>query len=113
MNRTTWANLAIELVRADPRASDLELVRRWVVRVQDDDDLLNACLQQGGNRAIAMARDYIAREQRAAKRRERQKELAIMLAKAAADQQANLKRIVDKIGSVVRGNTTANSGERE
>src|SRR5262249_19878759 len=41
---TSLTSLAIEVVRDDPETSDAKLVRRWVVRVQDDDDLLEACL---------------------------------------------------------------------
>ena len=86
---TTLANLALALIRDHPGASDLKLVGYWVDQVRNDDVLLDACLQQQANRAIANAHDFIAREQRAKKRQERQKKLATMLAKAAADQQAS------------------------
>jgi hypothetical protein len=101
MSRTTLANLALKLIHDHPGASDLELVRRWVACVQGDNDLLNACLQREGNRAIAMARDFLARERRAAKRRERQKELVSMMAKAAADQHDNLKHIIGNMKKLI------------
>ena len=54
-NRTTLAKLALALIHDHPRASDLELVRRWVACVRGDDDLLNACLQQQANRALVIS----------------------------------------------------------
>jgi hypothetical protein len=108
-NRTTLANLAIALVRADPKTSDFGLAQRWVARVQNDGDLLNACLQQGANRAIALARDFIGREQKAEQRRIRQEKLGLVLSKAGREARGQakallgderFKRFVDYIGDV-------------
>jgi hypothetical protein len=105
---TTLTELAIGLVHDDPEATDSKLVRRWMVRVQDDDDLLEACLKEQGNRAIAIARSFAIREQESdvgtttVKKHKRRKKVAAMLSKAAIKARDILFNLVAENGKKIR-----------
>jgi gas vesicle protein len=100
-NSTSLTDLAIEIVRDDPETSDGKLLRRWVVKVQDDDELLEVCLKEQGSRAIAIARSFIAREQEgeenktSVKQHERRK-------KTAAEVRNTLFNLVAENGKKIR-----------
>jgi hypothetical protein len=93
-NRTTLVNLAIALVRNDPKTADFRLSQRWIARVQDDEDLRNACIQQGAYRAVAAARNFIACEQWAVQRHIQRERIYAVLAKAASEAREQTRTIL-------------------
>lgn len=102
---TSLTDLAIEIVRNDPEVADGKLLRRWMVQVQDDDDLLEACLKEQGARAIAIARDFIApkdEEKTKVKQHERRKKTAAALSRAAAEIRDTLFNLVAENGKKIR-----------
>jgi hypothetical protein len=108
---TSLTDLAVEIVRDDPEASDGKLARRWAVRVQDDDELLAACLKEQGARAIAIARSLINHEQieeenvgvtSVKQHKRRKKAAAAVLSRAAVEVRKTLFNLVAENGKKIR-----------
>jgi vacuolar-type H+-ATPase subunit E/Vma4 len=82
-----------------------------MVQVQDDDGLLEACLKEQGNRAIAVARGFINRAQEGktdvgettVKQHKRRKQAATaVLSRAAAEVRKTLFNLVAENGKKIR-----------
>jgi hypothetical protein len=72
--RGPLSELAIELVKDDPKATNSRLIRRWALRVEDDPDLLEAALTAQGDHEIVLARNYLDKGSTGGKRKADDKE---------------------------------------
>ena len=110
---TTLEELALAIVRNDPEAPIARLVRRWMVAVQDDEDLLELCLRAQGNQEVAIALKRVAHEQGAknangdvkkvsVRKHMRQKHASTMLSKAAAEARDTLFNLAAENGKKIR-----------
>lgn len=113
---TTLTELAIEIVKDDPEASDTKLRRRWVRQVEDDEDLRNDCLEAQAAHEIKIARNTVAREKTKTKAktsgsRQRQQKITAQFEEVIVEARRTLFDLTAENGKKIR-ELTGNELER-